>query len=1263
MLEITSEDIAKLNDERLREVVARLCEAELLQRGQSPAYVTWGGHQKASDGGIDVRVALPAGASIDGFVPRPTTGYQVKQEDTPAGRISDEMLPKGKIRPAITALAEAGGAYVMVSSQGSTADTALTARREAMQKAIQEVPHADELFVDFYDRTRIATWVRTHACLIPWVRTLAGRRLRGWQSYGSWAWPKENLNAEYLVDTQARLSSPSDATAQGLSVVEGINTVRKALRQAQRVVRLVGLSGVGKTRFAQALFDHRIGADSLDPSVALYTNIGDSPEPPPVSMAADLASAGTPAILIVDNCPPELHRRLSEFCQQDGSKLSLLTIEYDIRDDTPEGTDVYTLAASSSALIEELLRRRFPALSAVDRQAIAATDFCGGNARIALALAGTVKQQETIAGLSDEALFQRLFQQRHAHDPSLLRSAQACALVYSFQGDDFASEESELARLGALVEQSPGEIYRNVAELQARDLAQQRGMWRAILPHAVANRLAAAALRTIPYGSIELQLLPSERLWRSFSRRLGYLGNSVEAARIVKGWLSDGGALADVGDLSELGQTIFHNVAPVAPEASLGAIERALLVDRPDSAARCTAHCRLLRSLAYDPALFEQSTEALATILGATPEKSASRQSDLFTSLFHMFLSGTRAPIEMRVKVLESLLLTTDAGRRDLGVRGLGALLTAGNFMAADTFEFGGQSRDFGYWPQTRAEIQNWFSMALRVVESLGCANVPVSSAVRNTLADHFRFLWLYGADVQQLQRVCRALAGAYFWPEGWRAVKEMLQLDGEALPDEQREALQHLEEAIRPSDLVQKVNAIVLCTNGGFLEVDDEVDSGTDDIVARIDRIQLRARELGEEVARDAASLSALIPSLVGTPSNLLWFFGEGLAIGTTDPEGLWRRLILAFAATDKSARQPEVMRGFLARLSQSKAALVGDLLEEALNDGVLGEWYPHLQTAVPLQADDVARLMRSLTMRRAPVRQYSALAYALTSSAVSPADSKALILGVAELDTGYDAAVEILYGLLLSLRHAKQLPEQELILAGRTLLQRATLAHNARRDSRLEDIAQTCLTGNGGDVIATQICTNLRSAIAAYQTNTLYHGDLLMGILTAQPIAALDALFGGTPTERKHGLRILEFASTRCPLLGVVPDSIIVRWCQRDPGVRFRALAKHITAWQATGGQALPQWTPLGLQFLANASDPAAVLHDFVAGFDPHGGFVGSQTTGLERNAVLLDQLGDLPGLHAAIAREKEMLRAQVDEVRRMENLVERQFNERFE
>jgi len=70
MFEITGGDIAALNDEDLRALVGRLCEAELCSRDLSTAAVTWSGNQTAKDGGLDVRVALPAGTDIDGFIPK-----------------------------------------------------------------------------------------------------------------------------------------------------------------------------------------------------------------------------------------------------------------------------------------------------------------------------------------------------------------------------------------------------------------------------------------------------------------------------------------------------------------------------------------------------------------------------------------------------------------------------------------------------------------------------------------------------------------------------------------------------------------------------------------------------------------------------------------------------------------------------------------------------------------------------------------------------------------------------------------------------------------------------------------------------------------------------------------------------------------------------------------------------------------------------------------------------------------------------------------
>src|ERR1051325_2160833 len=131
MFEITGDDIALLNDEDLRTLIGLLCEAELRRRALPLATVTWGGNQTAKDGGLDVHVELPADTKIEGFIPKPHTGFQAKKSDMPRGAIIDEMKPKGVLRPIIAELIRTSGAYVIVSASGSTSSSALASRRQA----------------------------------------------------------------------------------------------------------------------------------------------------------------------------------------------------------------------------------------------------------------------------------------------------------------------------------------------------------------------------------------------------------------------------------------------------------------------------------------------------------------------------------------------------------------------------------------------------------------------------------------------------------------------------------------------------------------------------------------------------------------------------------------------------------------------------------------------------------------------------------------------------------------------------------------------------------------------------------------------------------------------------------------------------------------------------------------------------------------------------------------------------------------------------
>ena len=253
-------------------------------------------------------------------------------------------------------------------------------------------------------------------------------------------------------------------------------------------------------------------------------------------------SATRRQVLIVDNCTPDLHRRLAEVCTRTQSLVGLLTVEYDVREDQPE--PVFELQPSSDDLIEKLLQRRVAGLSQVNARSIATSRVV---TREWLSPWLIVDSYESVASLKDAELFERLFRQRNKSSSSLLLSGQACSLAYSFQGEDLGEgAEAELSKLAAMVGKDARTLYADVAELKRRDLVQQRGFRRALSPMRLPTPLQLwlwkTSLRTISTSSSAVP----PGVFKSISRRLGYLHTSPAAQNIVRRWFAEDGLLGRV---------------------------------------------------------------------------------------------------------------------------------------------------------------------------------------------------------------------------------------------------------------------------------------------------------------------------------------------------------------------------------------------------------------------------------------------------------------------------------------------------------------------------------------------------------------------------------------------------------------------------------------------------------------------------------------------------------------------------------------------
>lgn len=1165
MLEITGKNISDLDDVSLRTLVTKLCEAELRGAGLPVSGLTAGGDQNAADGGLDVRVSLIPHDGKTDFIPRPSTGFQVKEPDMPRKEILKEMCPNGELRPVIQELAKAHGAYVIVSSHGSTSDKSLQNRIAAMREATSTVPGIGDIHLDFYDRERLATWARQYPGISAWVREQLGARSCGWQSYKHWSANPEYIKAEYISDTKGRLYDAQGSLGRGLTIQEGINRIRGILAEPTKTIRLIGLSGVGKTRLVEALFDDTVGENPLDPALVVYTDISDNPTPSPRDLISHLIQSRQRAIVVVDNCPPDTHRALVRINNDPSSTVSILTVEYDVGEDEPEGTDVYRLEPASEDVIEQLIAKVTPHISQVDRHRI--SEFAGGNARIALALVRTVHRNDSLAKLTDEDLFQRLFRQRRSEDPTLLRTGEACSLVYSFEGETSEGEQAELPALASLAGISVDELFRNIQELKDRQLVQQRGKWRAVLPQAIANRLAQRALERILPATISAILVDvsSERLLKSFSRRLGYLHHCKAAQKRAEEWLAAGGMLGRIEKLSPLGLTILHNIAPVTPMSTLNAIERALddhhdinITDIKNIYRQRIAS--LLTSLAFDEELFERAALLLSRfVIMEEPNNNRNSARSLFNGLFQLYLSGTHATVKQRLQIINQLLNADNKRSQDVGLAALDQMLKTWNFLSHNHFEFGARPRDYGFHPTTQGEITNWYREVLSFILEIFVQKSPLADQLSSIIAANFHGLWVKAGMHGELAQVATTFSERGCWANGWINVRKTIKLEASKMPEAAFKDINSIEAILRPRTLLDQARAYVLSPQWGDFEIaDGEHCDDANDLLGGYKKADKKAEELGQELAVHPELLSKILPELIQNhEGGRIWLFGSGLGTTAPDLNEMWQTLKAAFASAPEPTRSPAVLRGFLNGASRKSWEKTSAFLDDAVSDDTLGEIFPYLQCSVDIDNLGIQRLLESLRKRLAPAGQYLNLSAGKATDPIPPNELRLFLSTLATMPEGADVAIEILYMKFFSLRSDGLPVADELIHCGRKLLLRHDFEDtNDKKAYRVTEILRECLRDQKNEVFAQEMCTKLANDISNYRTSFYSCLKIITELLKSAPKIALST-FLLSKSKQAPWRHSSDLWSSEAHPLEQVPLGVLIDWANEEPQIRFPALA----------------------------------------------------------------------------------------------------------
>ncbi|MBN8499531.1 MAG: hypothetical protein J0M19_00035 [Sphingomonadales bacterium] len=1099
---------------------------------------------------------------------------QVKAEPFEPAKIEPEMAPKpkGVIRPSIASLAKDRGLYVIASTRDDPADPRRADRVAAMGKVLDDHGLAGKIKVEFLGARQIADWVEEFPPLAIWVREHIGKPIQGWNGYGPWAYKETDQEAEFIVGEEPRVFGPG--ATDGMTDLQAIEAIRRDLA-AGGTVRLVGLSGVGKTRLAQALFDPRIKTDTpaLSQDWAIYTDISNSPDPSPEAMIEALGGSSAPSILIVDNCGQKSHSALVERKAKAAKTIGLLTIEYDIQDDLPEDTVFYRLEGASDETMSVLLRARYQHLSLNDvHTVIAASD---GNSRLAFALASTSKYTDDLSSLKDGELFRRLFEQSQGAGDELLRCAKAASLIYSFDGEA-VSPNSEMAILAAFAGTTVANFHRNMVDLKRRGLLQERGKWRALLPHAVSNRLAAQALEEQLASEIEERLFTHapERVRSSFAHRLSFLHTSPAAIAIVSGVMDGGSSFSDISRLTAKDLPIFLRLAAVAPERALAAAERFAAGGDLGKLHEFEIEkiAQLVQSIAYDANLFDRCVEVLLTLLPLQPTVRNTREKKLeqLRALFQPYYSGTLATGVQRAPHIERLLASSVPEDVDIAIALLEEALKVRGFRPPAISNFGARKRSVGWWPQDIQDYRAWYLLFIGIAEEHAFRNDAIGHQVRAILG---RGVFGYIQDpaiADHIHTLAPRLIACDDWLPALKSINSLLRQKD--LKPDLREKATAFKKLLAPTTLRAKVHAVISMRAA----IDDDEECG--DISAVGERAAAKAESIGRELAKDTALLREMTPTLLGDGAhNFTISLGRGVAMATSDPSVLMEDIRAhALASTKPANLNPTFIFGLISGWGERNPGAADALLDSALDDEALGSWLPTLQMAVPLTHDGAHRIRRALAVGRAPLWRYRELGYGGRLKPISVDEIGQILNDIASkgLD-GVHVALDILHMVTFS---ANERDVTEQIALGRYcqgLLTRADwprLDHGQEHlDYEIEELIKFA-TKQSEDFQAIQPV--LARAVEARTLHPRYlpstTGNFLAPIIRRYPQDALTYLLNLEDLQRRHAMSdlILEESSNSndgCTV-SAVSDDLLAAWCKEDPASRALFAARICQLTEAT-------------------------------------------------------------------------------------------------
>lgn len=1029
--EVTPAQIRGLDPQQLVELLRRLVAAELIANAVPLRAARVAAQINIPDGGEDGRVDWQGGPNETEYLPSRFCVFQAKAGNPTRVKLQEEVWTKRDRKPgerpdpspAVKELLDRSGSYVVVTAAALVGQE-IRDRVSVIEQAIRDAGGDPDALhaIEIYDANVLSDWASVHPGVALWLNELLRHiDLGGFQTHDGWARSPEVTAVSYVDDDQPRFrristntDSPEAATAshEHVTFEAAAADATAFLAVGGRAVRIVGTSGYGKTRFAFELFSKdRSNPSRLNPETLVFASYEDV-KTRLGAIALDLADGGAPTILVVDDCPDEMHRDLTAKARRHGSLLRVITTDVETRSQSNAQNLVIEVGAASTKIVENIARKVAPSISGSNVGFV--RDLADGFPRMALLAAQAINDGYDALGTVED-LVDRIVWGRNSRDPDTERIL-SLASLFTVVGVDGAVA-AELDTLSALVGSTTAIAYRQLDSMRQRGVTARRGDYIEVQPLPLAAHLAARLLDSQPRDWLPelFSSIPSEQMQFRFLDRLRWLDRSANARGFADRLLEQLRTFDDINN--KRGAKLLDRLLHVAPDTAMAALLRIIGNSGADELRLLADADRRYVVFALEKLVFRRNTfVAAATLLrrlGAAENENriSNNASGTFTELYQLYLSGTEAAPEERLRVIDDGLCSADEAERRLCLEALATMLKRHHFTRSGGAEQIGSAAPLRDWePKTWGDVFDYHRAALKRLLEFACSDDKLGASAQALIESHIREMLSVPALFDDVRNaIARLTASNGFSPHAVFGVNTWLFFDSKEAPEDYAAKVRALYDSLVPDDPVDR---IVLFTTGW---PGDLCDPSTRYVPSDNDH-EYSLREsvaLAEIVAKTGGDLlDRTLRKVTTRQLHGIFSFARRLAELVTDPIELLQKALSLSAEEQPSNLETRFFAGLISGAETRSHAQAVECVKLVLPDARFESVLANMIGSVKIDEELLAIVVELLREKRLTTSSAATLSYGRGLDHLPPKKFEAFLDAL--IDCGADgcwAALDVVF------------------------------------------------------------------------------------------------------------------------------------------------------------------------------------------------------------------------------------------------------------